>query len=159
MRQTGPQDAKGAGVKFPPPFIFLSTAIIGYMIELLRPTSIGENGKILIGGTVFITLSLIIIAIAAFTFRRVKTHLEPWKPTSTIVSDGIFAISRNPIYLAFCIANIGLGMLLNSWWILFSFIPTAILIYIIAIRPEEVYLERKFGGEYLDYKMRVRRWL
>ena len=159
MRQTGPQDATGAGVKFPPPVIFLSTAIIGYMIELLRPTSIGENGSILIGGYVFITLSLIIIVIAALSFRRVKTHLEPWKPTSTIVADGIFAISRNPIYLAFCIANIGLGMILNSWWILSSFIPTAILIYIIAIRPEEVYLERKFGGEYLDYKLRVRRWL
>jgi protein-S-isoprenylcysteine O-methyltransferase Ste14 len=75
------------------------------------------------------------------------------------VSSGIFSISRNPIYVALCFANIGIGLILNSWWVLVSFIPAAILVYLITIKSEESYLERKFGDEYLAYKSRVRRWL
>jgi protein-S-isoprenylcysteine O-methyltransferase Ste14 len=159
MRMDHEQDRKGAGVKIPPPLIFLGTTLIGYLIGFIQPLRIGESNGIMLGGSLLLALALIIISIAALTFRRVKTHLEPWKPTSTIVTGGIFAISRNPIYLAFCCANIGLGMIFNSWWILLSFLPTAILIYFVAIKPEEIYLERNFGGEYLEYKMRVRRWL
>ena len=48
---------------------------------------------------------------------------------------------------------------LNSFWVLISFIPSAILVYYVAIKQEERYLERKFGDEYLLYKNKVRRWL
>ena len=159
MKIDDEQDKKGAGVKIPPPLIFLGSILIGYLIGFIHPLRIGDSSGIMLGGSLLVALALIIIIIAALSFHRVKTHLEPWKPTSTIVTGGIFAISRNPIYLAFCCANIGLGMIFNSWWILLSFMPTAILIYFFAIKPEEVYLERKFGGEYQSYKMKVRRWL
>ena len=153
------QDIKGAGVKFPPPLIFIAAILTGYAMHYILPLPVSNASEIMIGGIVLLAIALIIIIIASRTFRQVKTHIEPWKPTSVIVSSGIFAVSRNPIYLAFCWANIGIGMILNSWWVLLSFIPAAVLVYLIAIRPEEDYLERKFGDEYLAYKSRVRRWL
>lgn len=153
------QDKTGAGVKFPPPLIFSGVILIAYFIDFIHPLRIAEASWIMLAGIVPVALALIIILIAFFSFRRVKTHIEPWKPTSTIISGGIFSFSRNPIYLAFCWANIGIGMILNSWWVLLGFVPTAILIYLIAIKPEEIYLERKFGNEYLQYKSTVRRWL
>lgn len=153
------QDKSGAGVKFPPPLIFLGVILVAYVIDFIQPLRIAETSWIMLVGIVPVALALIIIMTAFLSFRRVKTHIEPWKPTSTIVSGGIFGISRNPIYLAFCCANIGIGMILNSWWVLLGFMPTAILIYLIAIKPEEIYLERKFGKEYLQYKSTVRRWL
>jgi protein-S-isoprenylcysteine O-methyltransferase Ste14 len=106
-------------------------------------------------------MALLIIGITAWSFRRVKTHIEPWKPTTTIITTGFFAISRNPIYLAFCVAGIGIGigMILHSWWVVFSCIPAAMLVYYFVIKREEAYLERKFGEAYLQYKARVRRWL
>ena len=152
------QDEKGAGVKFPPPLIVLGSILAGYAMHFVLPLPIRDSREIMIAGIVLVTIALVIIIIAALSFRRAKTHIEPWKPTSAIVSSGIFGVSRNPIYLAFCCATIGIGLILNSWWVLFSFLPTAVLIYIIAIKPEEAYLERNFGDEYLVYKSRVRRW-
>ena len=152
-------DKKGAGVKFPPPLIFLCAVLAGYAIHYILPLNIGDASETLIAGSVLMVAGIVIVIVAALSFRRVKTHLEPWKPTSTIVTSGIFGVSRNPIYLALCIANIGFGLIFNSWWVLLSFIPAAILVYLIAIRSEERYLERKFGDEYLEYKARVRRWL
>lgn len=158
MTTNNDQDKKGAGVKFPPPLIFLGTILSGYAMHAVLPVTIGEASATLISGSVLLVTALIIIVIAALSFRRVKTHLEPWKPTSAIVSSGIFGISRNPIYCALAIANIGIGLILNSWWVLLGFIPATILVYLIAIKPEESYLEQKFGEEYLAYKSRVRRW-
>jgi protein-S-isoprenylcysteine O-methyltransferase Ste14 len=159
MTMNDDRDRKGAGVKFPPPLIFLTTVLSAYAMQFILPAKISDSWIILIVGSVLLAIALIIIVIVALSFRRVETHIEPWKPTSTIVTSGIFAVSRNPIYLALCIANIGIGLLLNSWWVLLSFVPTGVLVYLIAIRPEEAYLERKFGDEYLVYKARVRRWL
>lgn len=101
--------------------------------------------------------SLIVLVIRSF--KRVETNIEPWKPTTKIVSTGVFAYSRNPVYAAFCIISIGVGIILNSIWILLSVIPSGILVYFIAIKKEELYLEEKFGEEYLRYKSKVRRWL
>ncbi|MBL4818923.1 MAG: isoprenylcysteine carboxylmethyltransferase family protein [Deltaproteobacteria bacterium] len=84
--------------------------------------------------------------------------MEPWKPTTQIISSGIYAYSRNPMYIAFGIVTIGTGIILNSLWITLSFIPSIVVIFFIAIKKEELYLENKFGQDYLSYKAKVRRW-
>ncbi|MCJ8304221.1 isoprenylcysteine carboxylmethyltransferase family protein, partial [Shewanella sp.] len=91
--------------------------------------------------------------------KRVKTNIEPWKPTTKIISTGIYAYSRNPIYLAFCTIPLGLGLFFSHIWLMLSVIPACISVYYLAIRPEEAYLTEKFGDEYLAYRSRVRRWL
>ena len=103
-------------------------------------------------------MALIVILVAAQSFRRANTSIEPWHPASSIITSGIYRFSRNPIYLAFCWATIGIGMILNSWWVVASFIPAAVLIHLFIIKREEVYLEAKFGEQYLRYKSRVGRW-
>ena len=67
---------------------------------------------------------------------------------------GIYGYSRNPIYLAFNFSPIGLGIYYDNLWVIFSSIPSSIIIYLIAIRKEE-----KFGDEYLKYKKKVMRWI
>jgi len=52
-----------------------------------------------------------------------------------------------------------LATVLMNWWILVLTPVCALLLQRLAIRPEEAYLERKFGAAYLAYKRRVRRWL
>ena len=109
-----------------------------------------------------IVLMLFAVAVAGLinaTFKRAGTAIEPWKPTSNIVTTGFYAWSRNPIYTGFCVFNIGLGISLNNLWVFLSFIPGAVLVYFIAIVREEAYLEEKFGEEYLAYKRQVRRWI
>ncbi len=66
---------------------------------------------------------------------------------------------RNPIYVCFCLFNMGIGIALSNLWIFLSCIPGAILVWDIAIAREEAYLERAFGEEYLACKRKVRRWI
>jgi protein-S-isoprenylcysteine O-methyltransferase Ste14 len=153
------QDQKGADVKFPPPLIFLGAILSGYAMHYIFPLNPGEGIETMIVGLTMVLMALVVIILAIRAFRRANTSLEPWQPTSAIIDSGVFSVSRNPIYLAFCWATIGIGLILNSWWVLLSFIPASGLITVFVIKREERYLEARFGGEYLRYKSRVRRWL
>ena len=92
-------------------------------------------------------------------FIRAKTEVPPHRPTSAIVTDGPYRFSRNPIYVALTLLSAGIALWVNSFWMLGLLIPTLVVMTIAVIGPEEQYLERKFGAEYLDFKSRVRRWI
>ncbi len=152
-------DTRGAGVRIPPPLIFLILLLAGYGAEQLWPlaaTSWPGSGY---PGAGLIATGLMIVLLAARSFKQAETSIEPWKPTHRIITTGIYRWSRNPIYLGFCLVVMGVGLLMNSLWMLISFVPSAVLVYYVAIRREEIYLEKKFGAEYQVYKSRVRRWL
>jgi len=94
-------------------------------------------------------------------FLRSKTTINPMTPhkTSTLVTGGIYRITRNPMY-------VGLALLLTAWAIhldsLRTFLgPPLFILYIgqFQIQPEEKVLKRIFGEEYAMYAARVRRWL
>ena len=152
-------DKRGAAVKFPPPLLFLFWMIAGFIVHWFWPVDVATSSAVTYIGIAVTVVGLAIFVLAARTLKFAKTNVEPWKPTTSIVSTGIFAYSRNPIYLGFCIVAIGVGIFLNSVWVLLSFVPSAAMVYFIAIRKEEVYLEKKFGEEYTGYQSRVRRWL
>jgi protein-S-isoprenylcysteine O-methyltransferase Ste14 len=94
------------------------------------------------------------------TFRKAKTTVNPLKPhASSLVTWGVYAISRNPMYLG------GLIMLLG--WAVFLSNPLAFLfppVYVLylnrfQITPEERVLTSLFGATYVAYQARARRWL
>ena len=153
------QDKKGAAVKFPPPAIFVSCILLGAGLQYLRPVGLGIPESIEIFGYLLVLFGITIVILVAATFRRAGTAIEPWKPTTSIVTTGFYAWSRNPIYAGFCLINIGIGIASNSLWTFVSFIPAAFLLYYVVIAKEEAYLEEKFGEEYLVYKKKVRRWV
>jgi protein-S-isoprenylcysteine O-methyltransferase Ste14 len=152
-------DTRGPGLKFPPPLLPLSLIGIGFLADIYWPLPINEGYGLWLTGLFLVIASLCLALIAALQFFRVKTHLEPWQPTTFIIQSGIFRFSRNPIYLAFGIATLGSGMMLNSWWGIAAVLPLVYLLQQLVIRREETYLEAKFGDSYLAYKRRVRRWL
>jgi len=153
------QDAKGPGVKIPPPALMLGVLLISGTAEYLWPTSFGLAQWFKFFGLGIGLIAILVVVLSILSFKRHKTHVEPWKPTSSIVTHGVFAFSRNPIYLSFCLLQIGGGILRDSYWVVGGSVFTAVLIYFLAIRKEEGYLEAKFGEEYLRYKASVRRWI
>jgi protein-S-isoprenylcysteine O-methyltransferase Ste14 len=103
----------------------------------------------------------IISALGVYSFRRSKTTVNPMKPASTtsLVVSGIYAISRNPMYLGFL-------LLLTAWAIFLSnVIAVAVLPLFILymnrfqIEPEEKVLASLFRQEFAQYRSHVRRWL
>ena len=54
---------------------------------------------------------------------------------------------------------IGITLLFSALWALLLLLPLLVIVQIGVVKREEIYLERKFGSEYLHYKARVRRWV
>ena len=93
------------------------------------------------------------------TFSNNNEEIHPKTVTTQIFTGGTFKFSRNPVYLSFVMMLLGCGITFNSlWYIYFSIINIILLQYGIIV-PEEKYLEKEFGKDYLDYKKSVRRWL
>ena len=153
------KDEKGAAVKFPPPLIFVICIVIGYLINLILPLSLTLlQGRVYIAALPLL-VGLVLILGAVVALKRARTSIEPWKPTSNIVNTGVFALSRNPIYVAFICFSIAIGLSMNNLWIILFSGVAAVAVFYIAIDKEERYLSEKFQREYSDYCAKVRRWL
>ncbi len=148
-----------AGVKVPPPLIYLSAIIAGLILNYLYPTAFLPVSISRIVGILSAALAVFILVLAFRAFKLAQTNLEPWKPTNAIVSDGIFRFSRNPIYLAYTLFYLGAAFLFGSLWMLALLVPVLLVMRYSVIAREEKYLENKFGAEYGDYKRRARRWI
>lgn len=153
------EDKRGPGIRFPPPLLALAVIGGAWLIDRYAPLPITADASLQALGIALIALALLVALIALVQFSRSRTKVEPWHPTTTIIQHGLYRYSRNPIYLAFCVATLGAGLVFDSWWVLASAAPLMVLLQQLVIRREEAYLARKFGADYLDYQRRVRRWL
>jgi protein-S-isoprenylcysteine O-methyltransferase Ste14 len=143
-----------------PPIALLLAFVGGLAIDWLYPLRFvpADIPGRWVGAAVFAAgLALAFWAIA--TFRDAGTRVETYKATSAIVETGPYRFTRNPIYVAMFVGLIGLAIGFNSLWILAALVPFFLIIRFGVVAREEAYLERKFGGAYLAYKTRVRRWL
>jgi protein-S-isoprenylcysteine O-methyltransferase Ste14 len=142
-----------------PPLVYLISLVTGALIQLERPVPFLPGAF-----TAPLGVFLVVVAIALFSYSVTKfwaagTPVPARKPTTAIVRTGPYRFSRNPIYLAFSLLQLGIAVWANSLWLLATLVVAVALMHYVVIRREEQYLERRFGAEYLDYKASVRRWL
>jgi protein-S-isoprenylcysteine O-methyltransferase Ste14 len=105
-----------------------------------------------------ILFGLGLIGYCARQFKRAQTCIEPWRATSSIITNGPYRYSRNPIYLGFAIAGVGIALAFNTCWMLLSVLAFVLIANKLVIEKEETYLEGKFGEAYLNYQRATRRW-
>lgn len=101
-----------------------------------------------------------IIMLAVLQFRQARTTVDPTRPAkaSALVRHGIFAYSRNPMYLGMGLGLAGWAVMLGSLspWFVVALFP--LLITWLQIKPEEAVLGTLFGRDYADYCAHVGRW-
>ena len=151
--------ADNAGVIAFPPFVLAATLLLGWLLNWLWPISILPGSSGAWPGMALIVVSIVIALTAVRALFKMNTVLDVRKATTSIVSNGPFAISRNPIYLAMIMLCLGIALFFNWFWLLLLAIPFALILQKGVIEREERYLERKFGDEYARYRTQVRRWL
>jgi protein-S-isoprenylcysteine O-methyltransferase Ste14 len=148
-----------AGVRVPPPLIYLGGLAVGFALEALLPGSSVPDAVQWILGGVLLVAGVALLGSFNTAFHRKGTAVEPWKPTTAIVTTGPYRLTRNPAYLGMALVYIGIALLADALWVLAPLPVVLLIIDRAVIAREERYLERKFGHEYLDYKGRARRWI
>jgi len=156
-----PPQTDHANVVVRPPVLWIVLIAVGYGIDrwLLPLPFLPESFPAVWVGVAIWLLGFALAAVAIAQFRRVGTDVRTETPTAKIVDSGVFARSRNPIYVGAHIGTVGVAIALDSLWILATLIPFYLVIRYGVVAREEAYLERKFGQAYLDYRARVRRWV
>ena len=99
------------------------------------------------------------VAGAARLFQKAGTNVPTRKPTTALVTAGLYRFSRNPIYLSLSVIHVGIAVGTDNPWMLTLLVPTLIVVRYGVIAREEIYLEEKFGDDYRRYKAAVHRWL
>jgi protein-S-isoprenylcysteine O-methyltransferase Ste14 len=145
----------------PPPLLGAIAASLMWGVAAAVPgMSFTFAGQAVLAGLMAVTgVAVDLTAIASF--MRARTTITPFNPQKAryLVVSGVYAFSRNPMYL-------GLLILLCGWavWMgnpLNAAVLAAFVAYLIRfqIQPEEAILTRLFGEPYVAYTRRVRRWI
>jgi protein-S-isoprenylcysteine O-methyltransferase Ste14 len=137
---------------------FLVSIVFHFIIPLSLPQGIFRQALIL-AGIALIIIGIGFIILARREFARYSQPTDPGHPTSQVVKTGVFAISRNPLYLASIMVLLGIALALNMLWALVALVVSTIICHYVLIVPEEHYLTAKFGEEYRNYTATVHRWL
>jgi protein-S-isoprenylcysteine O-methyltransferase Ste14 len=141
--------------------VFGIPTLISIILSFLWPLSITDGLLRLVlrilGIILFVAGAGLIIA-ARRELTRHGQPAEPRKPTTGLVTSGVFSFTRNPLYLGVIVMICGAGLILNSWWIFIGLVPAIILCHTVLIIPEERYLSSLFGEEFIAYTHSVRTW-
>ena len=142
-----------------PPVWFLLAVLLAIGLHYTMPIMRVVPAPWSYSGALLMVLGLAISATGAGAFKRVGTPVVPFEPSTTLVTDGLYQFTRNPMYLGLVLALLGAAILLGS---LGAFVPVPVFAWILHsqfIKGEERFLEEIFGERYLAYQQRVRRWL
>ena len=145
--------------KIPPPIVTLVSALLIFFSKELFPNYTFDYQSTLSIG-IFISGLMILIS-AVSLFKKKETTVNPMSPekASSLVVDGVFKYTRNPMYL-------GMSVVLLSISIQFNLIGGILIvslfvayITVFQIIPEEEAMEENFGQDYLLFKKNTRRWI
>jgi len=142
-----------------PPLILGAAIALGLILNYFWPAKVLAHSLAVPLGILIVFVAVAIGLLAVREMVTASTPLDVRKRSTRIVTSGIFQQSRNPIYLGMVLLCTGVAFLVDSFWLL-GLVPLfAAILQKGVIEPEEAYLERNFGEDYLRYKARVRRWI
>ena len=145
-------------LKIPPPVVVFVGGLLNWFAtrwtdSLFSPPELVIGALIVVAGVVGVA--------GVLACLRFKTTVHPWSPdeTSVLVTDGIFQLSRNPMYLALLVFLIACCLYQPTWLSPLIFVGVTRYLTRFQILPEERILSDKFGDQYAQYASSVRRWL
>ncbi len=151
----------GARVKLPPPLLLLALIGVGVGMRYYPvppPLPGGRAVQFAVAG-VLVALALAIGGSAFGLFRKTGQHPAPWKPSPSLVVQGAYRFTRNPMYVSMTLIILALGFALDDLWLVIGAALFLVVVHYTAVLPEEAYLEEKFGDDYRAFKKKVRRYL
>ena len=147
--------------KIPPPLVALLIALGMWWVSTVTPVILLTNTVKIALVTGFISIGVFFDLAGVISFRMAKTTVNPLKPNtaSSLVTSGIYQVTRNPMYVGFVAFLLAWASFLGSAWGLILIPLYMLYIQRFQIAPEERALTALFKEEFTQYKAKVRPWL
>ena len=142
----------------PPTYLLISVLIMAILHFFLPAVKIIPFPWNMLGQIPFIS-GFIMNLIADKAFKDHKTTVKPFAESTTLITNGAYRISRNPMYLGFVLILLGVAIFLGSLTPYIVVLGFVTLMDIVFIRTEEQMLQKTFSGDWMEYKKKVRRWI
>ncbi|MEY1661314.1 isoprenylcysteine carboxylmethyltransferase family protein [Alcanivorax sp. REN37] len=147
---------KRPAVAFPPPLVPLLGIILGAFLDRVLPWQLPALPR---QGAALAMIAALVALWAVLTLRHHRTTVLPQRAATTLVMAGPFRFSRNPIYLAFLLVQLGAAAAWGSVGMLLTLPIGMLILQRWVIAPEEQFHAQQFGDAWHSYRQRVRRWL
>lgn len=145
----------------PPPLVFALAILLSWAAGALFPMTRLDWPLLANIGLAVGILGALVLLMAGAGFMARKTTVNPHHPdrTSQLVTDGIYLLSRNPMYLGMALVTLAAALIFRQPLGLVFLAAAMGWITWFQILPEEAALKAKFGPEFEAYTKRVRRWI
>ena len=151
-----------ANVIAPPPLIAAATVVLGLALDRVLPAYVLT---VLMSFPLRIVLALLLagaggalILFAEMRFRSAGTAVLPGRPSTALVTDGVYAHVRNPMYVGLALVTAAIAIAVASDWTLVLMVPAAAVMHVGVVLREERYLDALFGDVYRRYRATVPRY-
>lgn len=147
-------------LKAPPPLWALALLTALYFASALEPFASLPNWRNEAIGIVLVLVGAAFPIIASVQFRRAGTEIMPTSPSnSALVTNGLYAFTRNPMYVGVILASLGVALWFGRPLMFFAPALIFLITNFVLIPFEEAKMLRQFGETYEAYRKRVRRWI
>ena len=148
-------------LRIPPIIQFLVCGALGWGLSRLAPFLAFEGAWRNVAALLFFSAGAVILALALSAFIRARTTVNPLAPeeAESLVTSGLYRISRTPMYLAMALVLTGCAFLFGN---LAAFAGPLLFVSfetLAQIKPEDHALQAKFGAAFAAYRQCTRRWI
>ena len=145
-------------MKFYPPHYLLTLSLCMLATWYFGETSSQTLPLILIG-ICLIGMGFLLAFNSISRFIKAKTGVVPFSESTTLITEGFYKYTRNPMYVGMNSFLLGLMLILKNPLNIIFLIIFFFIVRNMFVLKEEVQMEETFGEDYLTYKRKVRRWL
>jgi len=145
-------------MKFYPPHYLLVLTLCMLLTRYFGDSS-PQTLPIIIIGLGLIGLGFLLAFNSIARFIRAKTGVVPFSESTTLITEGFYKYTRNPMYVGMNSFLMGLILILKNPLNIIFLIIFFFVVRNMFVLKEEVQMEETFGEDYLTYKRKVRRWL
>ena len=146
-------------VPIPPPLYYAAALVGGLLLQRAIPLEVPIPSVARPAGAVFLAAGLALNFAAVASVVIHKTTIVPHARVASLITVGVYRLSRNPMYTGLGVAVAGASLIAHSWWPLILLPAALVAVRKLVIDPEERYLIQRFGSDYDTYRAHVPRWL
>jgi protein-S-isoprenylcysteine O-methyltransferase Ste14 len=155
------EERDGARILAPPPVLFVVALGVGGLLDWLSASSATALVPQVLRWSLAAVLALgggLLGIFGIVDFLRAGTPPHPGHPATALVTSGIYRFVRNPMYVGLVALLLAIGLAVPGDGLVLAAVALGVVLHHGVVRPEERYLERRFGDAYRAYRDAVPRY-